>query len=41
LNKLKAATAAMAQPTIMAVPHNPAAMIANRREVITRPSFVP
>jgi hypothetical protein len=34
LDKLKAA--AMTQPTTMAVPHNPAAMIANRREVITR-----
>jgi hypothetical protein len=38
---LKAAAAAMAQPTIMAVPHTPAAMIANRREVITRPLFRP
>jgi hypothetical protein len=34
LDKLKAA--AMTQPTTMAVPHNPAAVIANRREVITR-----
>jgi hypothetical protein len=29
-------TAAMTQPTTMAVPHSPAAMTADRREVITR-----
>jgi hypothetical protein len=41
LDMLNAATAAMIQPTIMAVPHDPAAMIANRREIITRPLYRP
>jgi hypothetical protein len=35
LGKLKAATVAMTQPKTIAVPPNPAAMVANRREVIT------